>query len=136
MRPFQSVVIGATLLIAGCSTPTSASIASSVSGSWELHETVPGAGFWMTLAADGSSISGTGTVLVEAGGGGTATIEGAVVGDVVNLDITYQIERPGGTTTLTEHFAGRLLFDELVGTTQAGDPPNVSSERTVFIRTN
>ena len=103
---------------------------------WELHETVPGAGFWMTLAADGSSISGTGTVLVEAGGGGTATIEGAVVGDVVNLDITYQIERPGGTTTLTEHFAGRLLFDELVGTTQAGDPPNASSERTVFIRTN
>jgi hypothetical protein len=90
----------------------------------------------MTLVADGSSISGTGTVLVEAGGGGTATIEGAVVGDVVNLNITYQIEHPGGTRTLTEHFTGHLLLDELVGTTQSGEPPNVSTAPTVFIRTS
>jgi hypothetical protein len=134
MRLLRNLALGVTFLVIACNDPTSASIASSVSGSWEIPQTVPGSDFWMTLANDENLLSGSGILLVEAGDGGYSTIHGAVDDNVVNLDFTPLDERSRGATTISGHFRGRLILGELRGTMQFGDSPDTSPVPMVFVR--
>ena len=80
----KAILVGSMLL--GCSDPTSSDIASSLNGAWKLRSDVPEGFFGFSLTASGTDVSGDGTFLVEAGGGGHSTVTGTVVGTHVNLD--------------------------------------------------
>jgi hypothetical protein len=135
MRLIRNLALGAIVLGFGCSDPTSASIASSVTGSWKIPQTVPGSGFAMTLANNGSSLSGSGVVLVEAGPAFYSTVQGEVDGSVVNLDFTLvPNESHGGTGTVIEHFTGALIHGELRGTMTFSQSPETSPVPIVFVR--
>ena len=134
MQLLRSLAPGLTVLVLACSEPTSAGIASSVTGSWETRFAAPGSGFWMTLANDGSSLSGSGIVLVEAGDGGYSTIEGGVDRTVVTLDFTPLKENPDGAATVGGHFTGRLEWGELRGTMQFNGPSSTDTVPIVFVR--
>jgi hypothetical protein len=136
MRVTRLLALGASLIVIGCSgEPTSASIASSLTGSWVRLEEFPGNDFEMRLAADGSSLSGTGTFVGRAGPGGTITVVGTVTRDTVNLDFTLQAELSDSTVTSTAHFTGRLILQELRGTLQYGNTLSlIVAPSTVFIR--
>jgi hypothetical protein len=88
----------------------------------------------MTLANDGSSLSGSGIVLVEAGNGGYSTIEGGVDGNVVTLDFTPLNENPDGAAAVSGHFTGRLALGELRGRMQFTGFPDASPVPMVFVR--
>jgi len=119
----------------GCTEPTSASIASAVSGSWVRVEEHPGSDFEMSLVATGTSLSGTGNFVVEAGPQGTMTIEGAVSGDTVNLDFTLWTELPDRAVLSTGHFEGSLVLGELRGRTVSySQSADISFGPTVFVR--
>jgi hypothetical protein len=136
MRLLRISALGAIVLVLACSDPTSASIASSVSGSWEIPEMVPGSGFAMTLANHGSLLSGSGVVLMEAGTGAYSTIQGEVDGHVVNLDFTLlPTGNQSSTGTISQHFTGRLVQDQLRGTmtfSQSSDPVPTTFVRMVL----
>ena len=80
MRRISMLSVGVLSLSLGCSGPTSATVASAASGSWVRVEAHPGSDFEMSLVANGTSLSGTGNFVAEAGPGGTMTIEGAAAG--------------------------------------------------------
>jgi hypothetical protein len=135
IRTSRILTIGALSLAIGCSEPTSASIASAVSGSWVRVEEHPGSDFEMSLVANGSSLSGTGAFVAEAAPGGTMTIEGAVSGDTVNLDFTFATELTDRTVISTGHFTGSLMFGELRGRTlYFGEAADISLDATAFTR--
>lgn len=137
MRITGILAISASWAVIGCGgEPTSASIASSVSGAWARIEEHPGNDFEMTLAADGSSLSGTGTFVGEAGPGGNMAVVGIVTGDTVNLDFTLHTEFTDRTVTSTAHFTGHLVLpQELRGTMQYGNTlSSTVAPATVFIR--
>ena len=135
MRQFLVLAVIASSILLGCSDPTSADIASSAAGSWSIQEHVPGNFFGMTLVANGTALSGTGTFVGEAGPGGSSIVVGAVTNGDVNLDFTLLTERTDGTDTSTAHFSGRLMLGQLRGTLQFGlaSPDNPPSQAT-FIR--
>jgi len=131
----SGVLIGMLLATAACSdSPTG--IARSASGSWVQQEQIPGSSLHMTLVASGSSLSGTGTWVAEAGPGGTLTATGAVQGSSVNLDLVLTANTTGGPLLMfDEHFTGHLQLDKLVGTMTFGPPSNPTSQSSVtFVR--
>jgi hypothetical protein len=135
IRTFRILAIGALSVAMGCTEPTSASIASAVSGSWVRVEEHPGSHFEMSLVATGTSLSGTGNFVVEAGPHGTMTVEGAVSGDTVNLDFTLSTELPDRAVLSTGHFEGSLVFGALRGRTVFySQPADISFGPTVFVR--
>jgi hypothetical protein len=135
IRTFRILAIGALSVAMGCTEPTSASIASAVSGSWVRVEEHPGSHFEMSLVATGTSLSGTGNFVVEAGPHGTMTVEGAVSGDTVNLDFTVSTELPDRAVLSTGHFEGSLVFGALRGRIVFfSQPADISFGPTVFVR--
>ena len=135
IRTFRMLALGALSVAMGCREPTSASIASAMSGSWVRVEEHPGSNFEMTLVATGTSLSGTGDFDVEAGPQGTMTVQGSVSGDTVNLDFTLSTELPGPAVVSTGHFEGGLVFGVLRGRTiYYSQPADISFGPTVFIR--
>jgi hypothetical protein len=135
IRTFRILAIGALSVAMGCTEPTSASIASAVSGSWVRVEEHPGSHFEMSLVATGTSLSGTGNFVVEAGPHGTMTVEGAVSGDTVNLDFTLSTELPDRAVLSTGHFEGSLVFGALRGRIVFfSQPADISFGPTVFVR--
>jgi hypothetical protein len=135
MRLIRNLALGAIVLGFGCNDPTNASIASAVSGSWVRVEEHPGSDFEMSLVANGTSLSGTGNFIVEAGPRGTMTVEGAVSGDTVNLDFTLSTELTDPTVVSTGHFEGSLVFGALRGRTVFySQPADISFGPTVFVR--
>jgi hypothetical protein len=135
MRISRICTIGALSLAIACGEPTSASIASAVSGSWVRVEQHPGNSFEMKLVATGSSLSGTGSFQGEAGPGGTMTVEGNVTKGIVSLDFTLSAELTDGTLVRTMHFTGRPSLLELRGIMQSGNnPTSLGADTTVFIR--
>jgi hypothetical protein len=135
IRTFRILAIGALSVAMGCTEPTSASIASAVSGSWVRVEEHPGSHFEMSLVATGTSLSGTGNFIAEAGPRGTMTVEGAVSGDTVSLDFTLSTELTDPTVVSTGHFEGSLVFGALRGRTVFySQPANISFGPTVFVR--
>jgi hypothetical protein len=135
IRTFRILAIGALSVAMGCTEPTSASIASAVSGSWVRVEEHPGSDFEMSLLANGTSLSGTGNFIAEAGPRGTMTVEGAVSGDTVSLDFTLSTELTDPTVVSTGHFEGSLVFGALRGRTVFySQPADISFGPTVFVR--
>jgi hypothetical protein len=135
IRTFRILAIGALSVAMGCTEPTSASIASAVSGSWVRVEEHPGSHFEMSLVATGTSLSGTGNFIAEAGPRGTMTVEGAVSGDTVNLDFTLSTELPDRAVLSTGHFEGSLVFGALRGRIVFfSQPADISFGPTVFVR--
>ena len=135
MRISGVLAVAVAALCAGCgSEPTSESIASSLNGNWTIDYSIPGAAFSTTLLANGSSLSGTGDFVVEAGPGGTSTVEGSVDGDVVNLDFTLSEQFTGGVVTIRETFTGHFALGSLRGTMQLADRPDVPPVPTTFVR--
>ncbi len=61
VRKYLVLAIAASSMLLGCSDPTSADIASSAAGAWSIREQVPGNYFGMTLVANGTALSGTGS---------------------------------------------------------------------------
>jgi hypothetical protein len=134
MRLFRALGISALSIAIGCSEPTNASVASLASGSWVRVEHFPGNTFEMNLAADGSSLSGTGSFQGEAGLGGTLTVEGEVTNGIGSLDFTMYSVLTEGTLVRTAHFTGRPSLLELRGSMESGDnPTSLGSDSTVFI---
>jgi hypothetical protein len=135
IRTFRILAIGALSVAMGCTEPTSASIASAVSGSWVRVEEHPGSHFEMSLVANGTSLSGTGNFIAEAGPRGTMTVEGAVSGDTVSLDFTLSTELPDRAVLSTGHFEGSLVFGALRGRIVFfSQPADISFGPTVFVR--
>jgi hypothetical protein len=95
----------------------------------------PGSHFEMSLVATGTSLSGTGNFIAEAGPRGTMTVEGAVSGDTVSLDFTLSTELTDPTVVSTGHFEGSLVFGALRGRTVFySQPADISFGPTVFVR--
>jgi hypothetical protein len=118
MRKVMSVLLlGATL--AACSSTLDPAI---VAGTWSKLEPIPGNSVNLMLATSGSTISGTGNWCGEALGCGALTVSGAVVGDVIHLDIVY-------SNGLIQHFDGRInAFSTLDGSERdevPGQPPQL-----------
>ncbi|HEY2896309.1 MAG TPA: hypothetical protein VGJ12_04165 [Gemmatimonadaceae bacterium] len=135
IQTFRILAIGALSVAMGCREPTSASIASAVSGSWVRVDEHPKSEFEMSLVATGTSLSGRGDLDVEAGPQGTMTIVGAVSGDTVNLDFTLSTELPDPAVVSTGHFEGGLVFGVLRGRTVFySQPADISFGPTVFVR--
>lgn len=135
MHVSRILAIATSSMLICCSEPTSATTAASVSGTWAMPESIPGNSFEMTLAANGSSLSGTGKFAGEAGPAGTLTVTGSVSNDVVNLDFVLQTSFPDHAVTSTEHFTGRLISLELRGTMQSGvASPSNPPVTAVFVR--
>src|SRR5437868_3980555 len=78
----------------GACTASPTEIASSITGSWALVEVIPGNGLAMTIAAHGSTLSGTGTFAGEAGPSGTVQLTGAVAGVTISLDFVLRTVWP------------------------------------------
>ena len=114
--------------------PTNTGIAASLRGTWTVQETVPGSSFSTTLTPTGSTLTGTGDFVVEAGGAGFSTVQGNVKGDSVNLDFTLMQEFPGGGVQSFEHFAGQLAMGKLAGTMQVVDHRGLPPVPIVFVR--
>jgi hypothetical protein len=104
-----------------------------LSGDWAKAAQVPGS-FWdMTLAVNGSSITGGGETCGEALACSTFAVNGTVDdnGDV-RMDFTYPNSR-------VEHFAGKVWFDGLRGTVtdnMPSLPPGPVGYAVVFHRAN
>jgi hypothetical protein len=68
----RRVFVASALLAASCGQGSAPSIA----GSWRQPAVVPGSFYEMTLLADGTAVSGTGVVHVEAGANQPFTVSG------------------------------------------------------------
>ncbi|MEO8878815.1 MAG: hypothetical protein ABI446_00270 [Gemmatimonadaceae bacterium] len=137
MRKYLVLAIAASSMLFGCSDPTSADIASSSAGAWSIREQVPGNYFGMTLVANGTELSGTGSFVGEAGPGGNSTVDGGVTNGIIHLDFKLYRELPGGVDTVTSHFTGQLFLRQLVGTLWVGtQSPDNPPGQTVFVRSN
>ena len=134
MRRISMLSVGVLSLSLGCSGPTSATVASAVSGSWVRVEAHPGSDFEMSLVANGTSLSGTGNFVAEAGPGGTMTIEGGVTRDTVNLDFTFSTEFTDGNVTSTGHFTGILSLGALRGNATYFSGSDITTDATTFVR--
>ena len=124
------LVIGVAGLV-GCSSPLSPT---ALSGDWLQETEVPGVFFGMSLAANGSSLTGFGNACGEALPCASFTVTGRLEddGDVV-LDFVY-------ATARRDHFVGRLGFDTLRGQVTTTDgmpslPPGPTPYVVVFHRT-
>lgn len=137
MRKSMVLAIVASSILLGCSDPTSVGIASAAAGAWSVQEQVPGNFFGMTLAANGSALSGTGSFVGEAGPGGNFIVDRGVTNGAIHLDFTLYNEHPGGADTVTSHFTGQLLLRRMVGTMWVGTPSQDNPPgRTTFVRPN
>jgi hypothetical protein len=97
------------LAVGGCSDTLSPN-PQELSGEWVESFTVPGNGFSMDLAVDGSNVVGFGTFSGEACCSGTIAVTGTVNGAAVDLDIvsTVQSGRVVGATAHSR-FEGKLI---------------------------
>lgn len=137
MRPFLVGALAALSMLAGCGKePTAASTAASIAGAWHEAFDIPGAFFGMTLAADGTTLSGAGSYIIEAGPVGVMIVSGSVTADEVNLDFAdesgHSVQRAGDGTW---HFTGKLVLNRLEGTMQYGvaSPDNLPMVA-IFVR--
>src|SRR5258708_31814680 len=79
----------------------------SIVGVWEQDNTVPGSGLAISLALDGSAVSGPGTWCGEALGCGTTSTTGVATGNKVHLVTTFDnglVETFDGTLTSSNSF--------------------------------
>jgi hypothetical protein len=137
MRPFLVGAMAALSMLAGCGNdPTAASRAAAIAGAWQEALDVPGAFFGMTLTADGASLSGTGSYIIEAGPSGLTIVSGSASANEVNLDFVDESGHPApGEGAGRWHFTGKLILNRLEGTLQYGvaSPDNLPVSA-VFVR--
>jgi len=88
----------------------------SIVGLWAQDNMVPGSGFEMSLALDGSAISGPGTWCGEALGCGSTSTTGVATGNKIHLITTFDDGR-------VEMFDGTLISsNSLVGSMSSPSP--------------
>src|SRR5438067_1493965 len=107
------VVVAAALTVLGACNDTTPPIpADAIVGNWGLAPSPrdpPGSGESFFLQRNGQTLTGTGTFTGEAGPFGTIDIAGTVVGDSVQLDLTFKLDAIfGGGVARIEHFRGQL----------------------------
>ena len=131
MRSVLSVLSLA--VVTGCSNSVAPG---SIDGRWAEPFTVPGNSFQMDLAANGSTVSGTGTWSGEACCGGTLAVSGTIDGDKVHLDISI-FQSSGGLIGATNysHFDGKLILNRVLqGTVKSRDPANSNGQPISYVR--
>ena len=134
-RTLATIVAAVAAVCVGCGRePTATTIATSLRGTWAVHETVPGSSFSTTLTPNGNTLAGMGAFVVEAGGSGFSTVRGTVEQEEVNLDFTLMQEFPGGGVQSFEHFTGRLANGKLSGTMQVIDRRGLPAVPVTFVR--
>jgi hypothetical protein len=100
----------------------------SIVGLWDMTATVPGNARDMTLALDGSTITGHGNWCGEALRCGTTSVTGTATGDRIHLITTFDDGR-------VEKFDGKLTSaNALVGRALSTAPPEVLSAPQSFRR--
>lgn len=82
-------------------------IEAALPGTWARSNVVPGSGTTLHLAVTQTAISGDGSYLVEAGQGGTLSVQGQIAGAHVIFDIT----RSDG---IVEHYDATLKTHDVL----------------------
>ena len=116
-------ILGAALLVAGCSSDLVAPSAETLQGSWAVMDEVPGSGEIWDLTVQGASISGSGGWTGEACCSGTLSLTGAISGDSIHLDLTFVVTNSANPRPpFHQHFDGALTSrTQLRGTVRNDD---------------
>jgi hypothetical protein len=83
----------------------------SIVGTWEQDNTIPGNAFAISLALDGSSVSGPGTWCGEALACGSTSTTGTATGNKIHLITTFdngRVEMFDGTLTSSNSLVGSV----------------------------
>jgi hypothetical protein len=98
-----------------------------VDGIWSEDVSIPGNFVTMTLVSTQSTVTGNGNWCGEAGPCGVLEVAGTVNGNAVQLDLSFIVQTPGGSSTTVRHFDGGLTLGGLLAGTLtseiAGQPP-------------
>jgi len=107
-----SLVLSLALVMSGCSDTLSPL---ALAGRWSELFMAGGFNLNMTLVPIGKNLTGNGDFCVELGGCGTVKVTGAVSGDAVHVDISYQ-SLNALMDGFTQRFDGHLVSgNRLVG---------------------
>jgi hypothetical protein len=91
MRKAYFVVL-ALLAVSACNSGSDLTqpnvIEAALPGTWAISDVVPGSGTTLHLTVTETAISGDGTYAIEAGQGGTLSVQGEIAGSRVIIDFT------------------------------------------------
>jgi hypothetical protein len=113
-----SLVLSLALVMSGCSDTLSPL---ALAGRWSELFMAGGFNLNMTLVPIGKNLTGNGDFCVELGGCGTVKVIGAVSGDAVHIDISYQclagcLSNQGFTQRFDGHLvSGNRLVGSVIG---------------------